>query len=64
MTMCVLQATRQVQQLEQKISQLVSERDSMASTLEAKESQLLGLHAQVDLLRNHGCETEAWLTSM
>lgn len=62
--MCLFQATRQVQQLEQKISQLLNERDSMASTLEAKESQLLGLHAQVDLLRNHGCETEAWLTSM
>ena len=62
--MCLLQATCQVQQLEQKINQLVSERDSMTSTLEAKESQLLGLYAQVDLLRNHGCETEAWLTSM
>lgn len=64
MTMCLLQATHQVQLLEQKISQLMSERDSMASTVEAKESQLLGLQAQVDLLRNHGCETEAWLTSM
>ena len=53
-----------MQQLEQKISQLMSEQDSMSSTLENRESQLLGLHAQVDLLRNHGCETEAWLTSM
>ena len=60
----MLQATRQVQQLHEQMKQLMYERESMASSLEAKESQLLGLHAQVDLLRNHASETEAWLTSM
>ena len=53
-----------MQQLQHQINQLMSEKDSMASVLEAKESQLLQLQAQVDLLRTHACETEAWLTSM
>ena len=59
-----LQAVQQVRQLQQQMHKLVDERDSAASLLEAKESQLLGLQAQVDLLRNHSSETEAWLTSM
>ena len=46
------------------VEHLLAERDSLANVLESKESQLLGLHAQVDLLRNHTSETEAWLTSM
>jgi len=54
----------QLQRLQEQMKFLTEERDTMASALEAKESQLLGLQAQVDLLRNHNSETEAWLTSM
>ncbi len=60
----LLQAKMQLQRLQEQMKFLTEERDTMASALEAKESQLLGLQAQVDLLRNHNSETEAWLTSM
>lgn len=60
----LLQAKQQLRQLQQQMQLLTEERDAVASALEAKESQLLGLHAQVDLLRNHNSETEDWLTSM
>ncbi|KAL0047798.1 hypothetical protein WJX82_000192 [Trebouxia sp. C0006] len=60
-----LQQTKlQLQRLQEQMKVLTEERDTMANALEAKESQLLGLQAQVDLLRNHNSETEAWLTSM
>ncbi len=59
-----MQAKLQLRQLQDRVKQLTEERNAMATALEAKESQLLGLHAQVDLLRNHNSETEAWLTSM
>ncbi|KAL0024101.1 hypothetical protein WJX79_006964 [Trebouxia sp. C0005] len=58
------QAKLQLQRLQEQMKVLTEERDTMANALEAKESQLLGLQAQVDLLRNHNSETEAWLTSM
>ncbi len=60
----LLQAKLQLQRLQEQMKVLTEERDTMANALEAKESQLLGLQAQVDLLRNHNSETEAWLTSM
>ena len=60
----LLQAKQQLRRLQQQMQLLTEERDAVASALEAKESQLLGLHAQVDLLRNHNSETEDWLTSM
>lgn len=59
-----MQAKLQLQRLQEQMKVLTEERDTMANALEAKESQLLGLQAQVDLLRNHNSETEAWLTSM
>ena len=59
-----VQAKSRLQQLQEQVRQLSDERDSLVNTLETKESQLLALHAQVDLLRNHASETEAWLTSM
>ncbi len=60
----LLQAKLQLQRLQEQMKVLTEERDTMANALEAKESQLLGLQAQVDLLKNHNSETEAWLTSM
>ncbi|DBA94296.1 hypothetical protein WJX77_005306 [Trebouxia sp. C0004] len=58
------QAKLQLQRLQEQMKVLTEERDTMANALDAKESQLLGLQAQLDLLRNHNSETEAWLTSM
>jgi len=60
----LLQAKLQLQRLQEQMKVLTEEQDTMANALEAKESQMLGLQAQVDLLRNHNSETEAWLTSM
>lgn len=60
----LLQAKLQNQRLQVQRQQLTDEREKMVRTLESRENQLLGLQAQVDLLRNHASETEAWLTGM
>ena len=51
-------------QLQEQVRQLTAARNVLAEAAEAKEAQLFDLHAQVDLLRNHASETEAWLTTM
>ena len=48
-------------QLQEQVKQLTADRDAQAEAAEAKEAQLLALHAQVDLLRN-ASEAETWLT--
>ena len=48
-------------QLQEQVKQLTADRDAQAEAAEAKEAQLLALHAQVDLLRNVS-EAETWLT--
>ena len=51
-------------QLQEQVQQLLAVKDSLSEAAEMKDAQLLDLHAQVDLLRNHASETEAWLTKM
>lgn len=58
---CFLQAN---QQLREQLKQLAAARDALTEANEAKEAQLFDLHAQVDLLRNHTSDAEAWLATM
>ena len=48
-------------QLQEQLKQMTAHRDALHEAAEAKEAQLLNLHAEVDLLRN-ASEAETWLT--
>ena len=59
-----LQVAQSHRQLQQQVRSLSAERDQLAAQHEQKEGHLLELQGQLDLLRNRGSESEAWLTNM
>ena len=59
-----LQVAQSHRQLQQQVQSLSAERDQLAVQHEQREGHLLELQGQLDLLRNRGSESEAWLTNM
>ena len=59
-----LQVAQSHRQLQQQVRSLSAERDQLAALHEQREGHLLELQGQLDLLRNRGSESEAWLTNM
>ena len=51
-------------QLKQQLAALQKEHQHALAMHEGKEAELLALQAQVDLLKQHSCEAEGWLTGM